>query len=156
MKTVTFYSNTRYAGGRSHRNISTLEFVEGMDIFQAAEHYGCHLYPSSGEDFDNGVNDWNGNEVMDAADYKRFLETNIGQLDLGETVFTSCELKDISVDDFKVLPIQYQLDYVNIWYSDVDEELLKYAIDSESAESVFEYSEKEWEIALEDMINENM
>lgn len=95
MKKVTFYSNTRYAGGRSHRNISTLEFVEDKDILQAAEHYGYNIYPSKGEDFENGINDWNGNQVMDAEDFKKFNETNIGILDLGETTFSQGELRHI-------------------------------------------------------------
>ena len=147
MKIVTFYNNTRYAGGRSHRNINTLEFVEGKDIFQAAESYGYHVYPSQGEDFENGVNDWNANQVMDAEDFKKFSETNIGRLDLGETVFSSNELKEISVDEFKILPSYLQLEYINIWYQDVTEEMLK----AVSKEDAFEFDLNNWKTVSEDL-----
>jgi hypothetical protein len=151
MKIVTFYSNTRYAGGRSHRNISTLEFVEDKDILQAAEHYGYNLYPSEGEDFENGVNDWNGNQVMDAEDFKKFSETNIGRIDLGETIFSSGELKDISIDEFKALPKYYQLEYINIWYSDVNAEVLEAAQERYSLDDAFDFGEEQWQEVREEL-----
>jgi hypothetical protein len=154
MKTVTFYSNTRYAGGRSHRNISTLEFVEDKDILQAAEHYGYNIYPSQGEDFENGINDANGNEVMDAEDFKKFSETNIGRLEIGETIFSSDELKNISVNEFKVLPKNYQLEYINIWYEDVTAKMLDFAKERYSLEDAFEFSKNQWQEIREEEENE--
>lgn len=154
MKTVTFYSNTKYAGGRSHKNINSLEFVEGKDIFQAAEHYGYHVYPSRGEDFKNGVKDEGGNEVMDAEDFKKFSETNTGFLDFRETIFSSNELKDISVDEFKTLPSDLQLEYINIWYIDVTKEVLEFAADRYSLADVFEFDERTWQTVREEMKEE--
>lgn len=138
MTQVTFYKNTRYAGGRSHRNIETLEYIGGMDILSAAEHYGYHIFPNDSEDFDNGVTDSNGNEVWDAGDYKKFKETGIGIMDLGETVFYSCELKDIDVDDFKALPTSLRMEFLNISW-DVTEAMMMKVIDTYSVADAFEF-----------------
>lgn len=151
MKTVTFYSNTRYAGGRSHRNINTLEFVADKDILQAAEHYGYHLYPRQGDDFENGINNENGTKIMDAEDFERLSTTGIGRLDFGETVFYSIELKDIDVDGFKALSIDYQLEYINIWYSNVTEDMLKVATDKYSLADAFEFDENQWHAICESL-----
>ena len=148
---VTFYSNTRYAGGRSHINIHKLEFVEDKDILEAAEHYGYNIYPSKGEDFENGVDDCNGNQIMDAEDYKKLCETNIGRLDFGETIFYSGELKDIDVNEFKVLPKDYQLKYINIWYNDVTEEMLALAKDRYSLKDAFDFGEIQWQAVREEL-----
>lgn len=154
MKTVTFYHNTRYAGGRSHRNIIALEFVENKDILEAAEFYGHNIYPSAGEYFENGINDCNGNQIMDAEDFKEFNKTNVGRLDFGETVFASMQLKDISVEEFKILPKGYQLEYINIWYYDVTEDMLDVAEDRYSIEDAFEFSENQWQGIREELENE--
>lgn len=155
MKTLTFYSNTRYAGGRSHRNIHTIEFVEDMDIFEASEHYAYHIYPSKGDDFEGGVNDWNGNEVMDAEDFKSFTETGIGRLDFGDTVIYSCELEDIDADEFDALPQSYQIEYIQIYYEDVTQELLEFAADEYDGRDMFNFTAKGWQFVREEMAEED-
>lgn len=148
MKTVTFYSNTRYAGGRSHRNINTLEFVEGKDIIEAAEMYGYNVYPLEGEDFEKGVKDWNGNEVMDADEYLDFKKTGTGRLDFGETVFCTMLLEDIGVEEFKILPADLQLDYIHIWYETVTDEMLKHVDISEA----YDYTQREWDLVQNEIL----
>lgn len=151
---VTFYSNTRYAGGRSHRNINTLEFVEGKDIMEAAEHYGYNIYPIQGDDFESGINDASGNELMDEEDYAKFTESEIGRLDFGDTVFYSCQLKDIDVNEFRTLPLANQLQYINIWCAEVSEEMLTFAKSRYSIEDAFDFDEKQWQVVKEELEHE--
>lgn len=142
--TLTFYSNTRYAGGRSHHNIHTIEFVKGKGLIEAAEYYGYNMYHAESTDdvqsdgFENGVNDWNGNEVMSADKYKRYIETGVGQLELGETTFTQCELKDVSQEGFAVLPTDLQLQYIHIWEDEVTEGMLMRAIEKHGVLHVYD------------------
>jgi hypothetical protein len=123
-------------------------------MFDAAEHYGDHLYPAKGENFENGVIDSNGNEVMDANEFERFTKTGVGSINLGETSYSQCELKDVSVDQFKKLPAPLQLEYVNTWFNGVTAEMLSLAIEKYSAADVFEFGEQQWQSVRED-IDEN-
>lgn len=151
MKKVTFFKNTRYAGGRSHVNITTLKFVDGKDFMQAAEYYGYNLYPSKGEDFENGVSDNQGNEVMNAADYEQFQSTGLGSVSIGsESVFYTTLLKDIDLSDFKELPISLKLEYAQLWNENVTEDHLKFAIKEANESMVFDYGDHEWASVISD------
>lgn len=112
---VTFRRTCRYAGGRSHRNITTLEYIDDrMDIIQAADHYRDYMYPAAGDDFTNGILDANGNEVMAADDYKEYMNTGIGRLDFVETAYYSCLLNDVDVSEFCALPDALKCEYMQM------------------------------------------
>jgi hypothetical protein len=137
--TLTFRYTSKYAGGRSHVNINTIDYIHGMDLFQAANHYGDDIYPIEGyEDFDNGINDEQGNELMDAEDYAYYQTTKVGRLDFGDVVILSIKLEDISSEQFNNLPDYLKSEYVNISNENISMSQLEQAIEDYGAGFIFD------------------
>lgn len=151
MTQVTFFKSTKYAGGRSHRNITTLEcYGHNGDIFDIAENKGFNVYPVEGEDFENGVNDWNGNMVMDADDYRTYVDTGIGCLDFTEERIYSTELSDIDNDEFCELPKDIMLEYINL-DNNITMEALNFALSKDEARWIYDFTSDQWEYILSEM-----
>ena len=53
--------------------------------------------------------------------------------------------------EFKVLPKYYQLEYINIWYSDVTEEMLEAAQERYSLDDAFDFGEEQWQEVREEL-----
>lgn len=153
MTQVTFFKSTKYAGGRSHRNITTLEcYGYNGDIFDIADNKGLHVYPIEGEDFENGVNDWNGNMVMDSDGYRTYCDTGIGCLDFTEERIYSTELSDIDNDEFCELPKELMLEYINSNLdNDIPMQALNFALSKDEARWVYDYRDTEWGYVLAEM-----
>lgn len=49
------------------------------------------------------------------------------------------------------MPKSYQLEYINIWYNDVTEEMLNEAKDKYSLDDAFEFDEKQWQAVREEL-----
>lgn len=138
---ITFYNKTSRIGNR-------FEFSRDKDIFQTAEYFGYDVYPIDGEDFDKGVKDWNGGEIMDSQDYATFLETGIGSFDFGGSRIYSKELKNIKEDEFAILDLDLQLQYINLYYPSVTIDTLKLALKEQDAWRIFNYEESDWASVL--------
>jgi len=157
MKTqnLTFYKSTRYNGGRSHTNKIILQYVADRDIFQAAEYFRFNIYPAKGDNFENGVIDEAGNEIMDKGDYDLYCKTEFGRLDFGSDIFYNESLKNVNESEYACLPKYLQLEYINIWNDNVTQNILNYALENYSAQDIYNFTDNEWNNLTEEFNNKD-